>query len=128
MSTRHRLTAEEKLKTRKHTHTSTKLDYTQFGVRELGRFLPKELQARREGQVEKQVEDRQAIRRAAMFEATVTVRRDAIARKLYHGEGVGIEDWPASRELTPQERTIILRDLRQIFGVPEKPRPVWSLK
>jgi len=120
VSRRSRLTAEERLKLRPQTHSASNLDHTRFKVREIGKFLPRDLQAKREATVEKLSDDRQELRRLALVEATLTARRDVIARKLYRGEGVSLEDWPASQKLTPQERTIILRDLRQILGCPER--------
>ena len=53
----------------------------------------------------------------AMAEATLTERRDVIARKMYHGQGVSMEDWPALQPLSPKERTKLIADVRQIFGL-----------
>ena len=53
MSRRSRLTAEERLKLRPQTHSASNLDHTRFKVREIGKFLPRDLQAKREATVEK---------------------------------------------------------------------------
>lgn len=38
-------------------------------------------------------------------------------RRLYHGEGIPMEDWPEMQPLTPAERTTLLRECKRQIGM-----------
>ena len=88
-------------------------------VDELGRWLPKNLRADRERRMEEMAEARETHVRAAINEACVGERRDAIGRALYHGP-VSLEVWPTLQPLTPAERTMVMAAVRRIRDLPEK--------
>jgi hypothetical protein len=88
-----------------------------LGEREVGKFRPKAWDLAREMRQQKGEEDRNYVRRLAMIQATLTKYRDPLARKMYEGQGIGLEDWPALELLTPKERTDVIKDVRHIFGL-----------
>jgi hypothetical protein len=92
------------------------------GYRDLGKFLPKKYSIQREERQLAEEEERQAVRRAAMLQATLTKYREPLARKLYQGQAITFDDFPALEALTPKERTKILADLHELFGIPERKR------
>jgi hypothetical protein len=38
--------------------------------------------------------------------------------RFYLNEGIGIEEWPELGPLTPEERTLLIRELRKMLNVP----------
>lgn len=88
-----------------------------LGEREVGKFRPKAWDIRREATLVGVEEERSSLRKLALIEATLSHRRDTIARKMYHGEPLTLEDWPTLMPLTAAERTRIFADVRHGFGL-----------
>lgn len=88
-----------------------------LGEREIGKFRPRAWDLRREARELATEEDRQALRRLAMTQATLTGRREMLAKKMYQGEAITLEDWPGLAPLTPQERTRLMEDVRKVYGL-----------
>ena len=68
-----------------------------------------------EERLQKHVESREPLWRAALNQAMR--EKETLARDLYHGRGVW---WPELAPLTGAERTAILRELRSMWGIPER--------
>ena len=94
------------------------LDLHAFQQRDLGRWLPKAYEARREAGQMGEAEKRAALCADALWFALR--HRDVLGRKLYAGDGISLDDWPSLQPLTPTERTAVIRELRRILDVPEK--------
>lgn len=107
----------DKLKLRRANSSPSNLSHLKFKKREIGRFEHRDDSEFAEKSEAELIDERQELRRKAMAEATLTERRDVIARKMYHGQGVSMEDWPALQPLSPKERTKLIADVRQIFGL-----------
>lgn len=90
-----------------------------LGEREIGKFRPRAWDLRREARELASEEERQALRRLAMTQATLTGRREMLAKKMYQGEPITLEDWPGLAPLTPRERTRIMEDVRKVYGLRE---------
>jgi len=88
-----------------------------LGFRDYGKFKPRHFDIAQEKRQLSGEETRQALRRLAMTQATLTKRRDLIARKMYHNEAISLDDFPGLEPLTPKERTRLLADLREVYGL-----------
>lgn len=84
--------------------------------REIGRFLPSRWAREREEEMQAQLEARQDLWRKALMAALR--KRDFFGRRLYLNEGISIEEWPEIAPLTPEERTLIIRELRKLLNTP----------
>lgn len=93
-----------------------------FKLREIGRWLPKQLEAKREADAEKRANERKPYITAALRELCFTKVRDVIGRKMYKNEPFTLEDWPALKELTGEERTAVFKEARKILDLGD-PRP-----
>jgi hypothetical protein len=105
-------------KGRQGVHPS-RVNFATMQEREIGRWLPAAAQAQREATMERIYNERRALCRAAINEACF-VKRDVLARKMYRGEAFTADDWPALSPLTPGERTAVIKEIRQVFGTPER--------
>src|SRR6266851_8968344 len=65
-----------------------------LGFRDYGKFKPRHFDIAQEKRQLSEEETRQALRRLAMTQATLTKRRDLIARKMYHNEAISLDDFP----------------------------------
>lgn len=88
-----------------------------LGYRDIGKFRPKSWDIARDVRNMKAEEFEQHVWNLAMVQATLTNQREIIARKMYHGEGITLEDFPALQILTPKQRTKMLKELRHIYGL-----------
>lgn len=92
------------------------IDHRYFREREIGKFLPARIARAREEEMQRLLESRQDLWRKAL---TVALRkRDVFGRRFYMNEGIGIEEWPELAPLTPEERTLLIRELRKLLNVP----------
>lgn len=89
-------------------------DYLELDI---GKFRPSRFDIRREQRELAAEAERQELRSLAMTQATLTARRAHLARKMYQGEAISLDDWPALGLLTPAERGRIIADVRRVFGL-----------
>jgi hypothetical protein len=91
-----------------------------FREREIGRFLPSRWASEREEEMQAQLEARQDLWRKALMAALR--KRDWFGRRFYMNEGISIAEWPEIAPLTPEERTLIIRELRKLLNTPMEVR------
>ena len=97
------------------------IDHTGFRVTRESPFLTRDQEHEREKTQEEILAERQVLWRAAMNQACMDSKfREPLARKMYRGEGITLDDWPTLGPLTPVERTAIIRETRRILGMPER--------